>query len=142
MEPTKELRVDLRAMKDKSNEVEQFLRSKLQERIVTGEPQIMIGGENAKEVKRLLNKFLRYKNLIHLQVLSTADGLAVVPTRKGSDEKQFARVIAIASETTPEYFPGLSMFAASCFKTPHYYFGKKETSEVGKPKPKPSTFRK
>ena len=117
-----QLKVDLKPLFDYSREVERFLKIELQGKVTRKGARLFVEGDKLRVVKLKLEKFLYHHGLNEYRVITKNNSLEVVATREVSKRGPI-QTRASASETTPEYFPGLSTFAATRFKTPRYYFG-------------------
>jgi hypothetical protein len=101
--------VDFSRIPNEMNDAADFLKGHIQGRVRASKHQLLVEGPSHKELKLLLHKFLRHKQLDEYRVLSQSGIMEIVPEHAASHDtgsKSGAGTIPPASVTMPYYFPG------------------------------------
>ena len=110
--PKTVLTIELKELHDRASDAAQFLKTKVEGKMITKGTQIKIEDAKTKEIKLLLHKFLHHQGLNHYRVLSQSGVLEVTPPEKHVvHEPERVGSPPTAPQTTPYYFPQTPVLA-------------------------------
>lgn len=101
--------VDFSRIPNELNDASVFLKGHVEGKVRISKHQLLIDGPSHKELKLLLHKFLRHKDLDQYRVLSQAGILEIVPGHPSFHEpgsKERGGTVPPVTATMPYYFPG------------------------------------
>ena len=101
--------VDFSRIPGELDDAAEFLKSHAQGKVRVSKHQLLIDGPSHKELKLLLHKFLRHRQLDDYRVVSQAGILELVPEHHAGHDtgsKGGGGSVPTAPVTMPYYFPG------------------------------------
>ena len=101
--------VDFGRIPNELGDAADFLKSHVQGKVRISKHQLLVEGPSHKELKLLMHKFLRHKQLDDYRVLSQSGILVLVPEHHiihESGSRSGGGSVPPAAVTMPYYFPG------------------------------------